>query len=57
MADVCDEMDSGEYLKLLSIGLFSTAKNFDNVPDICRRIVESGINVKWFLIGYGGDGG
>lgn len=57
MADVCDEMDSGEYLKLLSIGRFSTAKNFDNVPDICRRIVESGINIKWFLIGYGGDEG
>lgn len=57
MADVCDEMDSGEYLKLLSIGRFSTAKNFDNVPDICRRIVEIGINVKWFLIGYGGDEG
>lgn len=55
MVDVSDEMNSGEALKLLSVGRFSTAKNFDNVPDICRRIVESGLNVKWFLIGYGGD--
>lgn len=55
MADVSGEMSSGKALKLLSVGRFSTAKNFDNVPDICRRIVESGINVKWFLIGYGGD--
>lgn len=55
MADVSDEMNSGEALKLLSVGRFSTAKNFDNVPDICRRIVESGLDVKWFLVGYGGD--
>lgn len=55
MADVSDEMNSAGALKLLSVGRFSTAKNFDNVPDICRRIVESGLNVKWFLIGYGGD--
>lgn len=42
-------------IKLLSIGRFSNAKNFDNVPEICRYIVDGGINVKWYLIGYGGD--
>lgn len=42
-------------VNLLSIGRFSTPKNFDNVPDICKRILEKGINVKWYLIGYGGD--
>ena len=41
--------------RLLSIGRFSEAKNFDNVPDICRRIREKGVNVRWYLIGYGGD--
>ena len=40
---------------LCSIGRFSHAKNFDNVPAICKKIVEAGINVKWYLIGYGGD--
>lgn len=55
MEVVSDEMNYSEGLKLLSVGRFSTAKNFDNVPDICRKIVENGINVKWFLIGYGGD--
>lgn len=39
---------------LLSVGRFSEQKNFDNVPDICRRLVESGLDVKWYLIGYGG---
>lgn len=42
-------------IKLLSIGRFCTAKNFDNVPDICRQILQSGLNVKWYLIGFGPD--
>lgn len=40
---------------LLSIGRFCEAKNFDNVPKICRRIRELGCDVKWYLIGFGGD--
>ena len=40
---------------LLSVGRFCYAKNYDNVPDICRRIIDSGVNVRWYLIGYGGD--
>lgn len=41
--------------KLLSIGRFCEAKNYDNVPDICKRITEKGIDVKWYIIGYGDD--
>lgn len=40
---------------LLSVGRYCVAKNFDNVPAICKRIVEMGLNVKWYIIGYGGD--
>lgn len=40
---------------LLSVGRFCAAKNYDNVPDICRRIIERGCRVTWYLIGYGGD--
>lgn len=36
-------------------GRFCDAKNFDNIPDLCRRLVEDGLDVKWYLIGYGGD--
>lgn len=42
-------------LKLLSIGRFSDAKNFDNVPEICKKIIAKGLSAKWYLIGYGGD--
>lgn len=51
-----DEMNGQKNTyKLLSVGRFSHAKNFDNIPDICRRILESGIQIIWYLIGYGGD--
>lgn len=45
----------GGVTRLLSVGRFTEAKNFDNIPDICRRIIEAGIPVRWYLIGYGGE--
>ncbi len=55
-AFVPKEMLDDSSVKLLSIGRFCTAKNFDNIPDICRRIIEKGVrNIKWFIIGYGND--
>ena len=53
--DVKDEMPDDGHIKILSIGRFCHAKNFDNVPDICSRIIESGLKIKWYLIGFGGD--
>ena len=45
-----------ECLKLLSIGRFTDAKNYDNVPDIAARIVKKGIkDFKWYIIGFGAD--
>ena len=40
---------------LLSVGRYTTAKNYDNVPTICRRITEMGVNVRWYIIGFGGE--
>lgn len=51
----CAEIFDNSNLNLLSIGRFSEAKNFDNVPEICQRIRKKGLDVKWYLIGYGGD--
>lgn len=52
---ITDMPRNGHEKILLSVGRYSEAKNFDNIPDICRRIRESGIDVIWFIIGYGGD--
>lgn len=46
---------SKDGINLLSIGRFCMAKNFDNIPDICKRLVEKGLNVYWYIIGFGGD--
>lgn len=42
-------------IKILSIGRFCKAKNFDNVPEICQRIRERGMDITWYLIGFGRD--
>lgn len=43
-------------MKLLSIGRFCEAKNYDNVPDIARRVAERiDDTLRWYIIGYGGD--
>ena len=53
--EVQTDMPSNGSIVLLSVGRFCDAKNFDNVPDICSRLLEDGLDVKWYLIGYGGD--
>lgn len=47
------EMPEDGSIKLLSIGRFSFAKKFEDIPEICRHIRLSGMNVKWYIIGYG----
>lgn len=42
-------------INILSVGRFTDAKNYDNVPDICRRIREKGIDVRWYIIGFGDE--
>ncbi len=50
------EMDMADSVTtLLSVGRFAEQKNFTNVPDICKKIRALGANVKWYLIGYGGE--
>lgn len=52
--DIKKEIDPSTF-SLLSVGRFTSAKNFDNVPFICKIMKEKGIKFKWYLIGYGGD--
>ena len=52
-----NEMPEEEgFTLLLSVGRFTEAKNYDNVPDICRRIIMAGVPVRWYIIGFGGAG-
>ena len=42
-------------IRLLSVGRYCRAKNFDNIPDICSRLLKTGLDVYWYIIGFGGD--
>ena len=46
-----------EGLKLCSVGRFSYPKAFDRAVEICKYLVEDGIDCRWYIIGYGGDEG
>ena len=39
----------------MSVGRYCTAKNFDNIPDICSRLIQQGFKIRWYIIGFGGD--
>nr|WP_321451512.1 glycosyltransferase [uncultured Carboxylicivirga sp.] len=40
-------------VKLLSVGRFCHAKAFDNAVFICAELVKMGVNLKWYIIGFG----
>lgn len=42
-------------IRLLSIGRYCLAKNFDNIPQICSLLLEKGLDIYWYIIGYGSD--
>lgn len=52
----CDEMPDDGNIKLLSVGRYCVAKNFDNVPFICKELIEKyNQKIKWYIVGYGTD--
>lgn len=52
--DFDNEFDRSANSKiLLTIGRFSYQKKLEDVPEVCRKILDAGHNVKWYLIGYG----
>ena len=52
---------SNNTINLLSVGRFCEAKNYDNVPDICKRVnsrlstLDFRLCIRWYIIGFGGD--
>lgn len=45
--------DDPETVCLLTIGRFSPPKKMEEIPSICRKMMDKGLQVKWFIIGYG----
>ena len=40
-------------INICSVGRFCEAKNFENIPKISKRIIDLGVNIKWYIIGFG----
>ena len=54
--DVSNEISKeSNVINICSIGRFSEQKNFDNVPNIAKRIINQGYKIRWFIIGYGSE--
>ena len=54
--DVAAEMPQNkDGLNILSIGRFTSQKNFDSVAEISRILKDRGLKFRWYLIGYGSD--
>lgn len=42
--------------KLLTIGRYSYSKNFEIIPEVVASLIAKGItDIKWYIIGFGGD--
>lgn len=41
-------------IKLLTIGRFSPPKKMEEIPMICKKLIDDGLDVQWFIIGFGG---
>ena len=51
-------ISSNEFFNIVSVGRLSYAKGFDNAINALKILNEKGFkNIKWYLIGYGGDEG
>lgn len=46
-------MDSAGVIKICSVGRLSNAKGFDQAVLACKKLVELGYDVKWYVVGYG----
>lgn len=55
-ADVTDEMPKeADMIKLCTVARLSQAKGIDNAVLICKRLLDYGLKVKWYIVGYGPD--
>ncbi len=50
------EMPCDGSVRFLTIGRFSPQKKLEEIPAICKGLRDGGLNVKWYIIGFGGTG-
>ncbi|CAN7713439.1 glycosyltransferase [Paenibacillus sp. LjRoot153] len=53
--EIEDEMPDDGSIKICSVGRFCDAKGFDMAVIACKKLVELGYDIKWYIVGYGAD--
>ena len=53
--DIVSLDSNSSTIKLLTIGRFSAPKKMEEIPLICKKILEQRLSIKWFIIGYGSE--
>ncbi|MFS0822745.1 glycosyltransferase [Bacillus sp. 1P02SD] len=53
--NIKDEMPDDGTIKICSVGRFSEAKGFDLAVIACKKLVDLGYKLRWYIVGYGGD--
>ncbi|MBE6677736.1 MAG: glycosyltransferase [Ruminococcaceae bacterium] len=46
---------AGNFVKILSVGRFCDAKNFESIPCKAALLKDKGLDFKWYIIGFGDD--
>ncbi len=42
-------------VNLLSVGRYSYPKAFDRAVHICKALVDKGLDIRWYIVGFGGE--
>lgn len=53
--DINDEISDDKAIKICSVGRICDAKGFDMAVIACKNLVQLGYNIRWYIVGYGGD--
>ena len=54
--EACPAFENDHALKLLTIGRYSYQKKMEDIPYLCHRLADAGLDVHWYIIGYGNEG-
>lgn len=52
---IAGEMPDDGSIKICSVGRFCDAKGFDMAVIACKKLIELGYDIKWYIVGYGAD--
>ncbi len=52
--EICEYPKKDSIMRIASVGRITSAKGFDIIPDIAKKIEQKGIDFEWIIIGDGG---